>query len=71
MISNLGSLYLTLMFMLTVIPLFLLITRPFKHRSKKLSKLHRELTDSLRGNMFIRYLLQASIDIAITTYINY
>jgi len=69
MIVNLGTMFLTLVIMLTI-PCCLLMTRPCKNKSQWLTKKHTSLIAALHGNMFIRYLLEGSLDIAICCTLN-
>ena len=70
MIINLGTMFLTLMVML-FIPILLLLIRPCKSKSRWLTKKHTSLTNALHGNMFIRYLIEGSLDIAFCIALNF
>ena len=70
MIINLGTMFITLVIIL-MIPLWIIFTKPCKYRSKWLSKNHESLTKSLRGNMFIRFILEGCLDIAICSALNW
>ena len=69
LIVNLGTSYLTLLAML-VIPILVLVTKPFVHKSQKLSRAHNWIGPSLRGNMWIRFIMEALLDIFITGTVN-
>ena len=70
MIVNLGTMFLTLVIIL-MIPVFILATKPCKSKSKWLTKKHISLTNSLHGNLFIRYLIEGCLDIAICIVLNF
>ena len=69
MILNLGTMFLTLVIMLTV-PCCILVTLPCKSSSKCLTNKHKGCTDALRGNFFIRFLLEGCLDISICATLN-
>ena len=69
MILNLGTMFLSLLVMM-LIPILLLVTKPCKKKSRWLTKRHTGLTKSLHGNMFIRYLLEGCLDIAICSVLD-
>ena len=69
MIINLGTMFLTLVVMLTI-PLCICVTLPCKSKSKWLTTKHKSLTNALHGNMFIRYLMEGCLDIAICSALN-
>ena len=69
-IVNLGTLYLMFLIIL-LIPVFLLLTRPCKTKSRWLTNKHHNLINSLHGNMFIRYLIEGCLDIANCIVINF
>ena len=70
LIVNLGTLYITLIIMLLT-PVCICSTKPCKKRSKWLQKKHVSLLNALQGNMFIRYLIEGCLDIAICIYCQY
>jgi hypothetical protein len=69
MIMNLGTMFLALVLMLTI-PCWLLLTRSCKSKSQWLTQKHKSLIAALHGNMFIRFLIEGSLDIAICGTLN-
>ena len=65
MITNLGSMFVTLVFIL-LIPIWLFLLRPCKNKYQWLHTKHTSLTNSIYGNLYIRYLLEGCLDIAIS-----
>ena len=53
-----------------VIPIRVFLTKPCVHRSQKVSKAHNWIGPSLRGNMWLRFVMEASLDIFITGTVN-
>ena len=64
MARNLGAILITF-FGVSIVPVgILLILRPFKDR-KLVKKKYRSLANDMHGNMMIRYILEACLDIGI------
>ena len=53
-----------------LIPICIFVTSPCKHMSRWYNKKHSSLSDSIRGNMWIRFLMEACLDISISGSIN-
>ena len=68
-IFNLGMLFLTLVFMLTM-PLVLLLMAGFKNKYMYCKRKHKSLDDTIRGNMWIRFIMEANLDIGVSGAIN-
>ena len=69
-IMNLGTLFITFLVIL-MIPCCLLCVKPFKHKSRWLNKKYKGLSDSIHGNLFIRYILEGCLDISICAMLNF
>ena len=69
MILNMGSLFFILLILLTL-PCCLFVSKPCKKYSGKFSAKHVSLTKSLYGNIYIRYLLEGCLDIAVCIVLN-
>lgn len=70
MIINLGTMFLSFVIML-FIPVLLLLVKPCKHKSLWLNKKYTNTLNALHGNMFIRFLIEGSLDIAICIVLNF
>ena len=66
---NMGTSYLTLLAMLGI-PILVFMTKPCVHKSQKVSKAHNWIGPPLRGNMWLRFVMEASLDIFITGTVN-
>ena len=69
LIVNLGTLFITLIVMLSC-PICIFCTRPYKQKSRWLNRKHESIGPSLRGNMWIRFVMEAFLDISISGTIN-
>ena len=69
MILNLGTLFITFIFMITAIPCFVCLSQPFKKRSNWVRTKSDGLLKALHGNMFLRFTLEGCLDIAICCYV--
>ena len=65
MIINLGSLFVAFILLFAIPILFILACRPFKNKSKYIAVKYRSTTDGLHGNMIVRYILEACLDICL------
>lgn len=70
MIVNLGTMFLTFVIML-FIPVLLLLIKPCRAKSHWLDKKYSSMMQALHGNMFIRYLMEGSLDISICIVLNF
>ena len=64
-VINLGSLFVAFIFLFTFPLIFILLCRPFRNRSKYINNKYQNLSDGLHGNMIVRYILEACLDIAL------
>ena len=71
MIMNMGTLFLMLICLLVVPPLFLIFTKPCKSCFSWVAKNHVSIGNSFKGNMFIRFLLEGALDIAMCAALNF
>ena len=53
-----------------LIPICIYFTSPCKYKSRWYNKKHSSLSNSIRGNMWIRFLMEACLDISISGSIN-
>lgn len=65
MVVNLGSIFVTLIVILTI-PVFLLMFLPCKNKFQWLHNKHTSLTNAYYGNMWTRYMLEGCLDISIS-----
>ena len=70
MIMNLGSLFLVVVFFLLE-AVFLFVTKPLTLLSEKFKKWHKKLSEALYWNSFLRVILEATLDFAIASLINF
>lgn len=64
-IMNLGTLFVTFLWILIGMPLILFLLRPCRYKSQALDKRLSSLQDALYGNLLLRYLIEAALDICI------
>lgn len=69
LISNLGTLFITFLIILTV-PLCVFASRPCIGKSPWIKRKHTSTLAAMRGNLWIRYLMEASLDVSISGTIN-
>ena len=67
-IVNLGTIFVTLVIILTV-PVLLILLRPCKNSCKWMHTKHTSLTHAYYGNTYLRYLLEGCLDIVISVLI--
>ena len=65
MISNLGSLFVIFLWLCLGIPLIFVLLRPFRTKSRYIGNKVSSLSDSLRGNLMIRFIIEGALDICI------
>ena len=65
MILNLGSMFVIFFWLSLGTPLTYLVLLPFRSKSKWVRGKLSSLSDSIRGNVMIRYLLEGALDICI------
>lgn len=70
MTINLGTLYLTLAVFLALL-ILVILTQPCIHCSPRLKSKHDSIVLSLKGNMWIRYMMEGFLDIGICCALNY
>ena len=68
-IFNMGALFITLVIML-LMPLLLMVYSRFKNRFPWCQRKHVALGDALRGNMWLRFIMEANLDISVAGAIN-
>lgn len=64
-IANLGTLFFVFAFTITIPLLAFLLLRPLISKSKFIQRKHKGLSDGLHGNMMIRFIIEASLDISL------
>mmetsp|Transcript_26104 Transcript_26104/g.34906 ORF Transcript_26104/g.34906 Transcript_26104/m.34906 type:complete len:154 (-) Transcript_26104:1104-1565(-) len=70
MILNLGTLFLIFIILL-ILPCFLFFTKPCKNCTKGFKKKHKGMSKSVKGNAYIRFILEGGLDIAICASLNF
>ena len=65
LIVDLDVLFVALVFLLTVFPIMLILSGICKNKCACCRSKHESLSDSLRGNLFFRFMLEASLEIGI------
>ena len=65
LITNLGTMWFTLVIILLCLPGFVFLTKRCARKSPKLAKTRTSIMNTLHGNVFIRYLLEGCLDISI------
>ena len=68
-VTNLDALFIFFLLLLVVPTVTLLLIKPCKNRYQYLLQKHISISNSLRGNMFFRYILEACLDITICIFI--
>ena len=66
MIINLGGLMVIFVMTITIPLLIILVLSPLKNRSKYAQNKTKSLTNAMHGNMVIRYVIEAGLDISIS-----
>ena len=66
MIINLGGLMVIFVMTITIPLLIILVLIPLKNRSKYAQNKTKALTNAMHGNMVIRYVIEAGLDISIS-----
>lgn len=69
LIANLGTLFITFLVLLSV-PMCVCASGPCKQKSPWIHRARTSTQASIRGNMWIRYLMEASLDVSISGTIN-
>lgn len=70
MILNMGTMFL-MFIVLLIIPCILLCSRPCRSCSRWLNKKHGAMSESMKGNSWIRFVMEGSLDISICASLNY
>lgn len=70
-VGNLGALFAILIMTLTLPPTMAIAMRFCKRHSARINSKYESLTNALYGNMFIRYLLEACLEISICVFLEY
>ena len=68
-IANMGTLFFVFVMMLTV-PICVFMSRPCRSKSRWCFKKHNSTLAAIRGNLWIRYLMEACLDVSISGTIN-
>ena len=63
MIFNMGTMVIIFLITITMPLLIILLLRPCKNRSSRIKQQYRSVSDAMRGNILIRFYLEAALDI--------
>ena len=63
MIFNMGTLVIIFLITITLPLLIIILLRPCKNRSIRIGHQYQSVSDAMRGNIFIRFYLEAALDV--------
>ena len=66
MVTNMGSIFVIFVMTITIPLLLIFLLKPCRNTSTYLNKKHNNLSRQIQGNLFIRYIIEACLDIAIS-----
>ena len=71
MIFNMGTLVIIFLITITLPLLIIILLRPCKNRSSKIGQQYRSVSDAMRGNILIRFYLEAALDIEMCIFLQF